>query len=327
VADAIYKNEALNSFKNQSLDFLKSQTYTYGLKINKLDKQKAASLAYGVCDKYERELNSFIENYSNPEFLEEQRKSLSSPLAKMYSEIVRLNKENNIEVIDYYQFKNTLLPEFESEIINNSENNTQKIEYLRKFGLLEKQAEDKILKKHLHGYYFNRFLNDSVEKEDEKTMKEKEYDFVGAEILKMIGNKALVVNQDFDFASLLAPYSEDGKNGYVVKEKENILSQEDVYQTFLAKRDFLGNTDLLEPEEDANANEETSDENEQPLLPLDKYVPDNEYLPSFEKNEIIPGYTLQAKIVEMDYETNSDTVKVGFQLGTSKTNDINNEIV
>jgi hypothetical protein len=322
VIEAINDNEKITSFKNESLEYLESKTYTYDLNVLGLTKEEASNDAYIQAEKYSKEFSEYVNKYLDEEYFTTQKTSLSSPFVNIYSKLVNLNSLHNIEPIDYYQFETVLLPQVKENFLH-SVSREELPNINQKFNILKKQAKTEILNKHLNSFELNKFLASSLN--NEGLTKEKEMEFVTIEVMKMITNKFLVLNEnpEIDFTSLLAPYSETGAEGYSNKNNKNILEQKVLNKLFLAKRDFLGNTEMLKPDDRAQANEEITIDKikEQELLPLDKYIPATEGMPTFEENEIIPGYTLHARIISIDYATNSEVANVGFQLGVSRTFD------
>jgi hypothetical protein len=249
-------------------------------------------------------------------------KSLSSPLNNVYFELLELNKKNNIEVIDYNQFENVLLPQIKDRVLNNVSVKEQP-ELNQKFKVLESQAKSKILGKHLNSYKLNKFLASSFSEQENSA--DKDLELAAIQTVKMISNKSLIVDENpgIDFVGLLAPYSKNGKTGY---SENSVLSPDDLNKLFLAKRDYLVGSDFLAPDEQMVPETEESDIPSQGYARLDEYIPRNDGVAKFTKNEIIPGYTLHAKISNLDYTSNSDVVKVGFQIGISKTESLDNDI-
>jgi hypothetical protein len=263
--------------------------------------------------------------YYDEQYFDIQKNSLTSPFTNVYSKLVQLNNKYNIDPVDLYQLQSVLLPQIEENVLCNASINTkQKIS--KKFSLLENQLEEKISKKHLNSFHLNRMLAATLN--EEGLTEEKDMELVASQVANMLANKALILNEnsDIDFVSLLSPYSDDGKTGY----KENsVLSPEDLNKMFLAKREYLGDSALLNPSEprmDEFSNGSDTKPKEQEYLPLDVYTPKTEGLPAFAKNEIISGYTLHAKIISVDYASDSNLAKVGFQIGISKTDNLDSEI-
>jgi hypothetical protein len=287
--------------------------------------EKANNEAALRCNAYEKEFNNFVDKYHDEQYFERQKASLISPLNNVYSELLELNKKNNIEVIDYNQFENVLLPQIKERVLNNASVKEQP-ELNQKFNTLETQAKSKILGKHLNSYKLNKFLAASFN--DQENSIDKDLELAAIQTIKMISNKSLIVDENpiIDVPGLLAPYSADGKTGY---SENSVLSPEDLNKLFLAKRDYLGDTIMLQPDENSNLSDDfyyIEEKNDQNYLPLDKYIPIVEGMPEFAKNEIIPGYTLHAKISKLDYTSDSDVVKVCFQIGISKTNSLDENI-
>jgi hypothetical protein len=274
------------------------------------------------CNAYEKEFNNFVDKYNDKQYFERQKSSLTSPLNNVYSELLELNKKNNIEVIDYNQFEKVLLPQMKERVLNGASVKEQ-AELNQKFNTLETQAKSKILGKHLNAYKLNKFLVSSFNTQENSA--DKDLELAAIQTVKMITNKSLIVdeNPSIDVASLLAPYSKNGKTGYTEK---SILSQDDLNKLFLAKRDYLVESDFLKPNEQTTTENKENDVPPQEYLHLDEYIPHTDGLASFAKNEIIPGYTLHAKISNLDYASNSDTVKLGFQIGISKTGSLDGNI-
>jgi hypothetical protein len=328
VVTAIIDNESINTFKNESISFLKSKIYTYDLKVLGLSNEKASANAYAQANNYEKEFNEIVNKYYDDEYFEIQKDSLSSPFVVVYTKLLDLNKKYDIDPIDYNQFQNTLLPQVKEKILNNVAI-SQKPQISQKFTFLEKQAKDKILKEHLNSFHLNKFLASTLN--EEGLSEDKELELVGIEVAKMISNKTLVLNEEptTDFASLLSPYSDNGQVGHNEKEGKNILQPDEINKIFFAKRDYLGDAIMLQPDENRNLSDDfynIEEKNDQNYLPLDKYIPTVEGMPGFEKNEIIPGYTIHAKIASIDYGSDSNLVKVGIQVGVSKTADVNQNI-
>jgi hypothetical protein len=284
--------------------------------------EKANNEAAMRCDAYEKEFESFVSKYYDEQYFERQKNSLTSPLNNVYSELLELNKKNNIEVIDYNQFENVLLPQIKERVLNNASIKEQP-ELNQKFNVLEFQAKSKILGKHLNSYKLNKFLVSSFNNQESSV--DKELELAAIQVVKMIGNKSLIVdkNPGIDFVSLLAPYSKNGKSGY---SENSVLDQEHLNKLFLAKRDYLVGSDFLRPDEQMVPETEESNIPPQEYARLDEYIPRNDGIASFAKNEIIPGYTLHAKITNLDYASNSDAVKLGFQIGISKTASLDGNI-
>jgi hypothetical protein len=287
--------------------------------------EAATNEANATAQKYEEEFNDIVSKYFNEDYFAMQKNSLTSPFTDVYSKLMELNKKFNIDPIDYHQFKDVLLPQVEERILNNV-SVKERTEYARKFNFLENNARDKILNSHLNSFQLNNFLAANLN--EEGLSEDKEIELVSIEVTKMIVNKTLIINEnpDFDFIGSLAPYSVDGKTGY---KNTDILEPNDLNKLFLAKRDYLGNSPLLSPDKQTSQDIDASTihESKQEYLPLDTYIPSTEGLSRFEQNEIIPGYTLHAKIINIDYATNSEKAKVSFQLGISKTDDVNKKIL
>jgi hypothetical protein len=317
----------LQSYKNESIEFLKSKIYTHDLRILCLSNEEATNNAYAQAQAYEKEFYQILEKYYDEQYFNTQKNSLTSPFVNVYSELMQLNTEYGIDPIDYYQLQNILLPQMEENILYNASPDSKQ-KFSRKINLLENQLEEQKIQKHLDSFHLNRMLAAALN--DEGLTDEKDMELVASQVAKMLANRTLILNEnpDIDFVSLLAPYSLDGKNGYSDKDKQNILSQDDLNKLFLAKRDYLGNSELLSPNESSQS--EISNDDTKPVkeeyLPLDAYVPKTEGLSSFAKNEIIPGYTLQAKIISIDYASDSNAAKVDFQIGISKTSDLKSDV-
>jgi hypothetical protein len=322
--DAINSDEHLKGYKDESLSFLRAKVYTYDSKVLALSKEKAQTDANTQSEAYEKELNEAINKYYDKDYFETQRKGLASPCANIYVKMSDLNSKYSIDPIDYHEFKDILLPQAKEKILNSA-SVSQKPQLTRKFNFLESQMEDKILHKHTNSFYFNEFLASVLN--DQGLSEKQKLENAGSYAAKMICEKLLILNKnpEVDFVSLLASYSADGKTGY---EEKNILDSKIVNKLFLVKRDFLGNVDLENPNWGDNPENpgEIGDIVNQDYLPLDKYIPIMEELPSFEENEIIPGYTLHAKIVNIDGDTNSDVANVKFEIGISITEDLNSDI-
>jgi hypothetical protein len=288
--------------------------------------EAATKNANAIAQKYEAEFIEIINKYFNEDYFETQKNSLTSPFTNVYSKLMELNKKYNIDPIDYHQFKDILLPQVKERILK-SVSVVERSVLERKFNFLENNAKDKILNSHLDSFELNKFLAANLN--EEGLSEDKEMELVSIQVTKMLNEKSLIVNEnpDFDFISSLSPYSLDGKTGYSEKDSKNILSQGDLNKLFLAKRDYLNNSDLLSPDDQITFDDGDKIENETDYAPLDAYVPDVEGMPEFGKNEIIPGYTLHAKITDIDYATNSKETKVSFQLGVSKTDDVNKKVL
>jgi hypothetical protein len=141
----------------------------------------------------------------------------------------------------------------------------------------------------------------------------------------MISNRRITLDTtaEKNFPDLLAAYSSDGLTGYSLKN--NVLSQEDVYNFVLAKRDTMFNTDFLEVP--ANVDDELVSTEE--LTPgfstvygqLDEISAKDENMSSYKKGEILPGYTLKLRLVDLDYTSDSKYAKVSLQAGIIETKD------
>jgi hypothetical protein len=318
----------LQSYKNESIEFLKSKIYTHDLRILCLSNEESINDAYTQAQAYGKEFYRILGKYYDEQYFNMQKNSLTSPFVNVYSELMQLNVEYGIDPIDYYQLQNILLPQMEENILHNASPDSKQ-KFSRKINLLEKQLEEQKMQKHLDSFRLNRMLAATLN--DEGLTDEKDMELVVSQVAKMLANRTLILNEnpDIDFVGLLAPYSPDGKTGYSDKDKQNILSQDDLNKLFLAKRDYLGNSDLLSPDDLSQGEEKNIGDVEptkQEYLPLDVYVPKNECLPSFAKNEIVPGYTLQAKIISIDYTSDSNVANVNFQIGISKTGDLNSDV-
>jgi hypothetical protein len=173
----------------------------------------------------------------------------------------------------------------------------------------------------LNNFNFNNYLFsafNTFEKESKEYV-ENEQSIIANEIVKMVNNKSIILNKDSSFTKELAAYSASGKDGLDAADN-SILSQEQVYKLILAKRDLLGNVNLEKPSDEEKLNGESTGLNfSQNYKPLDAYVSDVEGCPSFLENEIIPGYTLHAKITNLDFTSDSNFASVDFQLGFSST--------
>jgi hypothetical protein len=315
-------------FKQQSLDFLRAKVYTYDVKVLGMSNEKAVADANARCAEYEAEFAKVIDKYFEEQYFEIQKSSLTSPFTNVYSKLLDLNNRYNIDPIDFHQFEDVLLPQVKERFLKNASVG-EKAELTRKFNFLESQAKSKILGKHLDSFKLNRFLADALN--EDEISNDKDLELVSIQVAKMVTNKTLIVNEvpEIDFPGLLAPYSADGKTGYESKEGKNVLSPDDLNKLFLAKRDLLGDSTLLTPDDTSvdEANDNIGGDVRQDYAPLNTYTPTAEGMPKFAKNEIIPGYTLHAKITNLDYESDSNLAKVGFQIGVSKTDDVNQDIV
>jgi hypothetical protein len=63
VIDAINNNKKLISYKNESIEFLKSKIYTYDLYVLCMSNEEASSDAYAQAQAYEKEFYEIVSKY------------------------------------------------------------------------------------------------------------------------------------------------------------------------------------------------------------------------------------------------------------------------
>jgi hypothetical protein len=143
----------------------------------------------------------------------------------------------------------------------------------------------------------------------------------------MIGDR-LTVNPDFDIGAVLLAYGKT--NGY---ELNSELSLTDLSAAFNFKYDLTYGSILSVPDTDEHLTRTVTTKSAEEVeydtslsfthqKSFDGY--NGEGSGSLAAGEIISGYTIHARIISLDTDSNSRTCNVTYQFGVSKTDDMTN---
>jgi hypothetical protein len=141
---------------------------------------------------------------------------------------------------------------------------------------------------------------------------------IANDYLKTHQTSFFFVNDEFDISNLLAIYSKDGNVGYNLNDEINLG---DLQNFFKYSYDPIYGSILTKPQVDytsvSGADEEDYDFSLRVTESLKAHTFNNGA--SYYDGEFLPGYTLHARIVSLDADTDSHKCTIRFQFGVQST--------
>jgi hypothetical protein len=312
-----YVYEQIDEFKKQSIEKLAAEIESVGSSF--LDKSSTE-----VNSIIEKQLSIYNKNTNLSNFIKDLTAPTQDELSNAYNAIAKENQKLQLDVTDWYDFNHNtisrLSKQLNQDLANQSYSKTKAEHISDEMQNFLKGSISSFGEK----YYYSPFdaasdivLNFTSNYVTNNVSKTDKLLAIANDYLKTHQESLFFANDGFDISNLLAVYSGNGELGYNLKDE---IKLSDLSSFFKYSYDPTYGSILTKPEINYDSISDTNDDYNFSLRitePLKAHTFHNGS--TYYDGEFLPGYTLHARIVSLDADTDSHKCTIKFQFGVQST--------